>query len=88
MEQGLIQWSHTPPELATWEPLVTLRQQSPRAPAWGHAGSEDPGTASSSGLAAPEEEDATPSLPTGPLPIRPKRVTKPSSRVTGPSRIN
>jgi hypothetical protein len=25
MEQGLIQWSHTPPELATWEPLITLR---------------------------------------------------------------
>jgi hypothetical protein len=26
MEQGLIQWSHTPPELATWELLITLRQ--------------------------------------------------------------
>lgn len=33
MEQGLIQWLHTPPELATWEPLITLCQQFPRAPA-------------------------------------------------------
>ncbi|CAD6251895.1 unnamed protein product [Miscanthus lutarioriparius] len=40
---------------------------------------------SSSGPAAPEQEDATPSLPTGPLPIRPKRIRKPNSLVTGPS---
>ena len=33
MEQGLIQWLHTPPELASWEPLASLRQQFPRAPA-------------------------------------------------------
>jgi hypothetical protein len=26
VEQGLVQWSHTPPELATWEPLTTLRR--------------------------------------------------------------
>ena len=24
VEQGLIQWSHSPPELATWEPLLPL----------------------------------------------------------------
>jgi hypothetical protein len=40
-EQGLVQWSHMPPELATWEPLVALHQQFPRAPAWSHAGSEE-----------------------------------------------
>ena len=43
VEQGLIQWSHMPPELATWEPIVTLHQQFPRAPTWGHAGSEEQG---------------------------------------------
>jgi hypothetical protein len=30
MEHGFIQWSHTAPELATWELLITLRQQLPR----------------------------------------------------------
>ena len=43
VEQGLIQWSQSSLELATWEPLLPLRQQFPRAPAWGHAGSEDKG---------------------------------------------
>lgn len=40
MEQGLIKWSQMPVSLATWEDLETLRQQFPRAPAWGHAGSQ------------------------------------------------
>jgi hypothetical protein len=33
VEQGLVEWSHMPPELATWEPMVSLHQQFPRAPA-------------------------------------------------------
>ena len=88
MEQGLIQWSHTPPELATWELLVTLQQQFPRAPAWGHASSEDPGTVNSAGPVASEEEAAASSALTRPPPVRPKRIMKPSSRVVGPSWIN
>jgi hypothetical protein len=40
IEQGLIRWSHMPASLATWENLEQLKQQFPRAPAWGHAGSQ------------------------------------------------
>ena len=84
MEQGLIQWSHTPRELATWEPLVTLRQQFPRAPAWGHAGSQGPGNINSAGPVASEGAAAG----TRPSPVRPKRLMKPSARVIGPSWVN
>lgn len=38
--------SHSPLKLATWEPLATLRQQFPRALAWGHVGSEASGNVS------------------------------------------
>ena len=84
MEQGLIQWSHTPRELATWEPLVTLRQQFPRAPAWGHAGSQGPGNVNSTSPVASEGAAAG----TRPSPVQPKRLTKPSARVIGPSWVN
>jgi len=40
---------------------------------------------SSASQAAAAEEAATSSALTGPPPIRPKRITKPSSRVVGPS---
>jgi hypothetical protein len=91
VEQGLIQWSHSPPELSTWEPLEQLRQQFPRAPAWGHAGSEDGGNVSSLHLPGTSEED-TPgveavALPAGDeaaLMTRPKRLRRPSTRVSGP----
>ncbi|CAD6249360.1 unnamed protein product [Miscanthus lutarioriparius] len=43
-EEVLIQWSHMPPSLATWELLVPLKQRSQRAPAWGHAGSKQGGS--------------------------------------------
>jgi hypothetical protein len=80
MELGLIQWSNSPPELATWEPLATLRQQFPRAPAWGHAGSKAPGNVSSSSQAPGEEAPASGSPPSLPL-TRPNRVRRPNSRV-------
>jgi len=32
-EQGLVLWSNSTLELATWEPLAALHQQFPRAPA-------------------------------------------------------
>jgi hypothetical protein len=82
-EQGLIQWSNSPPELATWEPLAPLRQQFPRAPTWGHAGSEAPGNVSNTKGAA-----AAPGSPLGSPTTRPKRHRKPNTRVVGPAWIN
>jgi hypothetical protein len=82
-EQGLIQWSNSPPELATWEPLAPLRQQFPRAPAWGHAGTEAPGNVSNTKGAA-----AAPGSPLGSPTTRPKRHRKPNTRVVGPAWIN
>jgi hypothetical protein len=39
--QGLVQWSGSSPEHATWEDLESLQQQFPFAPAWGQAGFQD-----------------------------------------------
>jgi hypothetical protein len=55
-EQVLVQWSHLPIELATWEPLVQLQQQFPRAPVWGQPGSKEGGIVSSQ--TQPEEGGA------------------------------
>lgn len=38
--QVLVQWSQWPAELATWEDEEALRQQFPKAPAWGQADSD------------------------------------------------
>jgi len=35
--QVLVQWSNLPPELSTWEDEEALKQEFPRAPAWGQA---------------------------------------------------
>jgi hypothetical protein len=43
MKQGLVKWSHMPSSLATWEDIELLCQQFPRAPAWGHAGTQQGG---------------------------------------------
>jgi hypothetical protein len=43
--QVLVRWSYLPEELCTWEDEVPLRQQFPRAPAWGQAGSKGGGDA-------------------------------------------
>lgn len=41
--QGLIQWSHSPPQWSTWENLNALRHQFPYSPAWGQAASQAEG---------------------------------------------
>ena len=38
--RGLVQWSESSPADATWEDLEFFKQQFPRAPAWGQAGSQ------------------------------------------------
>jgi len=35
--QVLVKWSHLPAELSTWEDEEALKQEFPRAPAWGQA---------------------------------------------------
>jgi hypothetical protein len=79
IEQGLIRWSHMPASLATWE------NQFPRAPAWGHTGSQ--GRANVNTMAATvhglttsgaEGDKAGPSKP------EPRVARKPNTFVTGP----
>lgn len=41
--QVLVRWSYLPEALSTWEDEEPLRQQFPRAPAWGQAGSKGGG---------------------------------------------
>jgi hypothetical protein len=41
--QVLVRWSYLLEELCTWEDEVPLRQQFPRAPAWGQASSKGGG---------------------------------------------
>jgi hypothetical protein len=85
MEQGLVQWSQLPPELATWEPLTALRQQFPHALAWGHAGSKGKGNVSN--LNHSDSVEAAPSgSPSGSptaTPARPKRVCRPNPLYNG-----
>lgn len=40
ISQVLVQWSGQPESLATWEDHDDLKRRFPRAPAWGHAGSQ------------------------------------------------
>lgn len=47
VQQGLVQWSGLPSDLATWEDLEALRQCFPGAPAWGQAGFQGSGNVTS-----------------------------------------
>jgi len=74
--QELVHWSESSPELATWEDLDSLKQQFPRALAWGQAVSKGSGIVSDTIVQCNTEE-----LPGGPQqqeesrrPIRNKRV--------------
>lgn len=54
--QGLIQWSNSPSDLATWEDLDSLKQSFPRAPAWGQAEFKAAGIVSSTNASGKEEQ--------------------------------
>jgi hypothetical protein len=91
VEQVLVQWSQMPPELSTWEPLLQLRQQFPRAPSWGHAASQEAGSVSNYTFAVPVPSDGGPEADDGqvdPAVVeagpRPKRKARPNKRVAGP----
>jgi hypothetical protein len=47
--QLLIRWSNWPASLSTWEDEHTIKQQFPRAPAWGQAVCQGEGDVSSTG---------------------------------------
>jgi hypothetical protein len=72
--QGLIKWSGMPEALATWEDLEALRLRFPSAPTWGQVASEEGGNVSSTPAAGQQAA----------LGPRPKRVSKPNVRVSGP----
>ena len=66
--QGLIKWSGLPSSLATWENLDDLRRRFPRATTWGQVASQEEGSVSIADHSGP----------------RPKRATRPSTRIYGP----
>jgi hypothetical protein len=80
VEQVLIKCTGMSPALATWENLVALKQRFLDASAWGHAGSQEEGNVRTT---IPEEAQEDILLKQG---RRPKstRVSRPSSRVSGP----
>jgi len=81
--QVLVQWSGSPAEDATWEDLDSLKQQFPRAPAWGQAGIQDPGNVSDQDLSTMATS------PNGELDLkkgaggRPKRIRRAPNRLAG-----
>lgn len=85
VEEVLIQWSQMPPSLATWELLESLRQQFPRAPAWGHAGTQEGGNVSTRAVPGSQQSAET-SQDKGESPsaARPKRNRKLNPLTSGP----
>jgi hypothetical protein len=58
VEQGLILWSGWSVDMATWENLLQLRQDFPRAPAWGQAGTQALGSVGGPTTIATSDEEA------------------------------
>jgi hypothetical protein len=80
--QVLVQWSHLPPTLTTWEDEDHLCQEFLRAPAWGQAGTQGRGSVTDGTLVtAPEAEDFTKDGPT--VDKRATRAKKKSVGVSG-----
>jgi len=87
VEQVLIKWSQMPLELSTWEPLLHLRQQFPRAPAWGHAALQGRGNVSDKATADqahPNDHTDTEECEGSKVGPRPRRVAQPNRRFAGP----
>lgn len=82
--QVLVQWSGCPESMATREDLESLRQQFPRASAWGQADFQERGIVSDLGQncsdtrASEADDEAARKTP------RPKRATRPPSWLAGP----
>jgi hypothetical protein len=72
-----------PASLATWEPLEYIKQQFPRAPAWGQAASQDGGNVDPQDQFLSDEGSAEPGK-RHLVEARPKRSARPSIRIAGP----
>jgi len=77
VHQVLIQWSHQPASLATWEDTVTLKQKFPQAPAWRQAGAQGGGIVTDG--PGPATTTTVEPMANG----RGKLVIRPNTRVTG-----
>jgi hypothetical protein len=85
VEQVLVEWSHMPAALATWESVAHLKQQFPRAPAWGQAVSQDQGNVSTPEAPVPEGIRKEPEqAETSAAATRPKRSVRPNSLLCSP----
>lgn len=82
VHQALIQWSHQPESLATWEDVLALKQKFPRAPAWRQAGAQGRGIVTAS--SGPANNDPVEPMMNG----RGKREARPSTRVSGPDWVH
>jgi hypothetical protein len=76
--QGKILWSGMDASLASWEDIAALRDQFPKAPAWGQAGSEEVADVSDS------VEEPVNAGNTREENVRTVRVRRPNKRVRGP----
>lgn len=86
VQQGLIQWSQWPPELATWEDLTSLKQAFPFAPACGQAGLQEWENVSTAEPVA-QQEDEGQQQHSNERVARPKigaRTRRPNIHVCGP----
>ena len=75
--QVLVKWNNLPSALATWEDFEAIRQEFPRATAWGQAVSQGGGDVSHRHDPAQEEDGVSRDRPRG------RRPKKPNPRVYG-----
>jgi hypothetical protein len=74
--QGLIHWSGTPEDDATWEDLDELQQRFPMAPAWGQAGKHGGRIVSDPSPPASKASEDLAGGQTSPRRTRPKRTRR------------
>ncbi|KAJ1276549.1 hypothetical protein BS78_05G222500 [Paspalum vaginatum] len=82
--QVLVQWSGWPPELATCEDLISLKQTFPFVPAWGQAASQGRGNFSNENDQGEQTGDDTRTEEVSEQPRRSIRARRPNTLVTGP----
>ena len=82
--QVLVRWSRTPLELSTWEDEDALRQQFPRAPAWGQAIFQGLRNVTRAPVPPTKKDEDVGAIQEGEGGLT-KRARRPNPRVTGPA---